>query len=163
VVARNVDPGALAAPGQPLLRIEDASKLRIRVTASNNMARNIKPGTTLDARIGGEMASAVVEGIVPSATGNLVVIHALVANPHDSLRSSSVATLLLKGAAQEVRLIPETALFQEGSLTGVRVRGEQGDDIRWIRTGKSYGSLVEVLSGLRIGETILVPSDKGGK
>lgn len=158
VVARMADPGALAAPGQPLLRVEDASRLRVSVTVSMNAAASLKSGTALDGRIGTKAVKAVVEGVVPSATGNMATVNALVENKDGSLASGSTATLLLPQGTGAVRLVPASALVHEGDLTGVWVRTAQGDDKRWIRVGRAYGKDLEVLSGLRAGETIVVPT-----
>jgi len=158
VVARMADPGSLAAPGQPLLRIEDASRLRVSVTVSMAVAASLKSGTALDARIGSQGAKAVVEGVVPTATGNMATVNALVENKAGLLASGSTATLLLPQGQGVVRLVPKNAVVHEGDLTGVWVRSAQGDDKRWIRVGKVYGQSVEVLSGLQAGETIVVPT-----
>jgi hypothetical protein len=52
-------------------------------------------------------------------------------------------------------------VVREGDLTGVRVRSDDGDRLRWIRLGAAHGDLVEVAGGLAAGETILVPTATG--
>ena len=44
VTQRLIEPGALAAPGQPLLVVEDQSRLRIAVTAAPDAVRGVRPG-----------------------------------------------------------------------------------------------------------------------
>jgi hypothetical protein len=69
------------------------------------------------------------------------------------------------GAAttREVIAVPESAVVRRGQLTGVRVIGEDGASLRWIRLGRrietteAHGEAqtrVEVLSGLEAGERI---------
>jgi hypothetical protein len=58
-------------------------------------------------------------------------------------------------------LVPEAALVREGDLTGVRVRAGETWGLRWIRPGAADGGMVEVLTGLTDGETVLVPTPGG--
>jgi len=53
-----------------------------------------------------------------------------------------------------VLLIPASAVGRSGQLEWVRVLEEGGIHIRHVRTGKTAGSEIEVLSGLREGERI---------
>ena len=54
--------------------------------------------------------------------------------------------------------MPEEALIREGDLLGVRVQTGAGSELRWIRAGRVADGAVEVLSGLRSGERILIPA-----
>jgi len=49
VTRRYVDPGAFAAPGAPLVTVQDASQLRIRATVSPDAAQSVKRGDRLEA------------------------------------------------------------------------------------------------------------------
>jgi len=163
VVSRLVDPGMMAAPGAALLRVEDASVLRIAATTSTTSAQGLVAGKRLRARVDGHDVEAVVEGVVPSGTGNLTIVNALVQNSRDSIPSGAVATLLLPRGERSVRLVPASAVQCEGDLEGVWVRTAQGDLRRWIRTGSSYGADLEVLSGLESADTVLVPNSSNGR
>ena len=158
IVARLVDPGMLASPGMPLLRIEDARMLRLTVTTSTATARNLSAGMVLDARVDGRMVKARVEGVVPSSAGNMAIVNALVDNLSDSLASGAVATLQLPRGRTSARLVPSQALLREGDLVGVWVRGPMGDTKRWIRVGAANSDHFEVLSGLGQGDTVVIPS-----
>lgn len=163
VVSRKVDPGMMAAPGAPLLRVEDASVLRVSATTTTATARNLSTGDVLAARVDGHEVQAKVEGIVPSGAGNLAVVNAIVDNRADSLSSGAVATLLLPRGKRMVRLVPSAGLEREGDLVGVWVRTPQGDAKRWIRTGARIGDRLEVLSGLGEGDSVVVRSNIVGR
>lgn len=163
VVSRRVDPGMMATPGAPLLRVEDASVLRISATTTTLTARNLATGSVLTARVDGHEVQAKVEGIVPSGMGNLAVVNAIVENRADTLSSGAVATLLLPRGRSLVRLVPRQGLEREGDLVGVWVRTAQGDLKRWIRTGTEFGDKVEVLSGLAEGDSMLVRTTSSGR
>lgn len=163
VVARHVDPGMMATPGAPLLRVEDASVLRISATTTTATARNLSAGQVLTARVDGHEVRAKIEGIVPSGSGNLTVVNAIVENRADTLASGAVATLLLPRGTRMARLLPQSWLEREGDLVGVWVRTAQGDTKRWIRTGNAMGEGVEVLSGLAEGDSIVVRGTSVGR
>jgi RND family efflux transporter MFP subunit len=158
VTQRFVDVGALAAPGAPLLIIEDHSRLRVSATTTADVAKGLRNGATLDATIEGVTVPATVEGVAPAPGRSLTVINALTSNRDGTLVPGGVATLAVPGAAQRVLLVPEAAIRREGDLTGVTVRGSNGDVTRWITLGRQVGAQREVLSGLRAGETILIPT-----
>lgn len=154
---RFVDPGALAAPGMPLLSVEDVSQLRVKVNAAPEAVAGLRAGTVLRAQVGGRDVPARVEGIVPAPVGNLLVVNALVDNPKGLLPSGVSASLLLPRGTRTARLVPQAALLREGELVGVKVRRGSCDGLRWIRTGVAVGNDIEVLSGLRPGESVVVP------
>ncbi|HEU5170009.1 MAG TPA: efflux RND transporter periplasmic adaptor subunit [Gemmatimonadales bacterium] len=157
VVQRSVDPGAFVAPGQPIATVEDASRLRISVTVAPLLARRLEPGDSIRATIEGVPASAVVEGVVPSATA-LYTVNALVDNAAGKYLAGSAATLAIPEGERRALLVPEGALVREGDLTGVRVKGASGFELRWVRIGRRLDDRVEVLAGLRAGEQVLLPA-----
>jgi multidrug efflux pump subunit AcrA (membrane-fusion protein) len=55
-------------------------------------------------------------------------------------------------------LVPEEALVRSGQLTFVYVEGENGAERRNVRVGPAEGANVEVISGLRSGDTVIVPA-----
>lgn len=157
VTGRMVDVGAFAAPGQPLVVVEDPSVLRITVTAAPDAARGIARGQALEATVAGRAAAATVEGVAPAPGGHLVTVNALVANRDGEWFAGSAATLALPVGARRTVMVPAAAVVREGDLTGVRVRTAAGTDLRWVRTGRERAGRVEVLSGLAAGDQVLVP------
>ncbi|MEN9817989.1 MAG: hypothetical protein RLZ32_1869, partial [Gemmatimonadota bacterium] len=158
VTARLVDPGALAAPGMPLVTVQEVSSLRLRVTADGAVVRALRRGQRLDATIDGVPVTATIEGIVPAGAGNLFAVNALVANPGGTHRAGSTATVALPQGTRTALLVPARAIVREGDLTGVVVRGAALDERRWVRLGPAHGALVEVVAGLTAGEQVVVPA-----
>ncbi len=160
VTKRFVDPGAFAAPGSPLMTIQDGDRLRIVANTTPDIASGLRRGQRIDAVIENLPVSAVIEGIVPSTSGNLYTINALVSNDGGSFLPGSTATLLIARGSRRALVVPSSAVVREGDLTGVRIRSPDGDEVRWIRLGRSSGSVVEVDSGLRAGDVVIVPSPR---
>jgi RND family efflux transporter MFP subunit len=161
VTARFVDPGDFAAPGAPMATVLDAARLRVAATAAPDIAAGVGRGDTLEALIEGKRATARVEGVVPSAAGNLYTVNAIVENVDRRFLPGSAATLRIPRGSRTAVLIPEAAVIRRGDLTGVRVRSADGVDLRWIRLGEARGDGVEVLAGLEPGDVILVSPAAG--
>lgn len=158
VVRRMVDPGAFAAPGAPLVTVQDSRRLRVAVTAPPDAVRDLSRGGHVAARIENVAAEAVVEGVVP-AGGSLFTVNAIVDNPDGLHLAGSAATLALSVGVRTALFVPVSAVQRQGDLTGLYVGGEASSVVlRWVRLGAVSGDSVEVLSGLRDGESVLVPS-----
>jgi RND family efflux transporter MFP subunit len=158
VTQRFVDPGAFAAPGAPLIAVQDGSRLRIVAHATPDAVRSVRRGAPLDATIEGRAVRAVVEGVVPADAGNLYTVNAVVPNADQALLAGSTATVMLPLGKRTALLIPSAALRREGDLTGVLVRDATGDNLRWVRVGRALNGAVEVMSGLAGGEQVVVPA-----
>lgn len=154
VTRRNVDRGDFAAPGAPLVTVEDASRMRIRAVTSPGAVKGYGRGDTVQGSIEGTPITATIEGIVPDG-GNLVMVNALVQNDGRFV-SGSAARLALEQSARPALLVPAAAITEEGDLTGVRAVAGTGAELRWIRIGRAVGDRVEVLSGLQAGDSVLV-------
>jgi RND family efflux transporter MFP subunit len=156
VSRRFVDPGAFAAPGTPLVTVQDGRTLRISVTTTPDLARGIARGRMIETRIEGAPAAATVEGVVPAPGGALYTINALVSDRHGQYASGGAAVLLVPRGTRHAVLVPQATIARQGDLTGVRVLGAGGPTLRWVRLGAARGDRVEVLSGLQGGERLVV-------
>lgn len=157
VTHRFVDPGAFAAPGAPLLTVQDGSQLRVSASATPEIARTLRRGEPITVSIEGATVQGRVEGVVPATAGNLYTINAIVPNPNGTSLPGSTATLLLPQGERTVRVVPLRAVIRSGDLTGVTVRTPEGDTTRWVRLGDTFGDAVEVTAGLRAGDQVIVP------
>jgi RND family efflux transporter MFP subunit len=158
VTSRHVDPGDFVAPGAPLATVLDARRLRITASAAPDVVAGIHRGDTLEARIEGTPAVAVVEGVVPRGAGSLYAVNAIVDNPSGAFLPGSAARLALPQGSRPAVLIPDEAVIRRDGLTGVRLRTGEGASLRWIRLGPTRGGMVEVLAGLEPGDVILLPA-----
>lgn len=158
VTLRMVDAGSFAAPGAPLITLQDISSLRLSVTVPADVARHVARGQRVQASVDGDSATARIEGVVPAGAGGLYTVNALLENRNGARRAGSAVTLVLSTGSKQALAIPQRALVRDGDLVGVVVRHNGADERRWIRIGDDRGALVEVTSGLRSGETIVVPA-----
>lgn len=162
IVRRMVDPGSFAAPGAPLLVVQDARRLRITVTASPDAVSGLAPGAAVTAVVEGQAVPATVEGVVPAAAG-LFEVNAIVDNSLGRLPAAGAATLALPQATRTNVVVPLRAVRRQGDLTGVLLLRDDGTLTRWVRLGAVAGDSVEVVSGLQDGDRILVPAAATGE
>jgi RND family efflux transporter MFP subunit len=156
VTRRFVDPGAFAAPGAPLVTVQDGRTLRISVTTTPDLARGIARGRMIESRIESSPAAATVEGVVPAPGGALYTINALVSDRDGRYASGGAAVLLVPRGTRRALFVPQATIARQGDLTGVRVLEAGGPTLRWVRLGAARGDRVEVLSGLQGGERLVV-------
>lgn len=162
VVQRLVDPGAFIAPGMPLLRIDDPSRLRIIAAVPPSIASGVPRGSSVGVTLEGVPVTGIVEGVVPAADAALANVQVLVENASRRFSSGSAATVSIPGALRKALLIPAAALVRNGDLVGVRVHAGGRIVTRWVRLGKVWAGAVEVLTGLAAGDSVVVPAVPAG-
>ena len=162
VTRRMVDRGAFAAPGSPLMTIQNASVLRVRANASPDVVRGLTRGARIQAIIENVPVSATIEAVVPGMSGNMYVVNALVPNKDGRFLAGSAATLAIPLQERSAIAVPALAIVRQGDLTGVYTKAGNAFAIRWVRLGETAGSSVEVLSGIAVGDQILVPRSVAG-
>ena len=163
VTQRMIDPGAFAAPGVPLITLQDSRRLRVSGTAAPQSVQGLERGAHVDVRIEGQPASGIVEAVVP-AGGSLYRINVIVDNPAGAFLPGAAADLMLpQPIRRAVIAIPRAAVIRRGDLTGVYVQKNDQTMLRWLQLGAEMDNGVEVLAGLRDGDQIIVPTVATGR
>lgn len=168
VVSKQAEVGLLAAPGVPLLTLEDGSRYRLEVSAEESMLKKVRLGTparvSIDA-LGSQEFSTRVSEIVPAsdpASRSYTVKIDLFdekGRPVDqsALRSGLFGRARFVIGQKQALKIPQKAILQRGQLVSIFIVDESNIlHLRLIKTGKQYDDQVEVLSGLNDGDRIVV-------
>lgn len=159
VIQRLVEPGDLALPGKPLVMLRTKTGFRIEAHVREGLISRIAPGTRLTAEIPtlDTFCQAVVEEIVPYADPETrtFLVKATI-DPIKGLYPGMYAKLMIPESLKEVVLIPQSCVIRTGQLELVRVRTDQGWDLRYVTTGKEKADQVEVLSGVAPGEVLAI-------
>ena len=154
VVEKNIDLGSMATPGQPLLTIETPSNLELVTDINESMINKIKIGTPVYLESDGKEVKSKITSVIPKIdpmTRTFKIKIALV-----GLNSGSYAKVKIPVAKKEAIAVPQNAVVQKGQLTGVYTVDEKNIiSYRLIRTGKTLGNDVEVLSGLNTGDKVI--------
>jgi membrane fusion protein, multidrug efflux system len=161
ITAKQAEVGAMAAPGAPLLTLEDDTHYRLEVSVEESQIRNIHLSDQVQARIdvlGGEELSGTVSEIGPSADPASRSYTVKIDLPAlAALRSGSFGRARFSSGQQQAITIPLRAIAERGQLISVFVVDDSGiARLRLIKIGKAHGDRVEVLSGLSAGERIVV-------
>jgi len=166
IAAKQTEIGVLATPGAPLLTIEDDAHYRLETAVEESLLGKIRlrdsVGVFIDA-LGPEEWGGRVGEISPTSDpasrSGIVKIDIFSKGMKDRplLRSGLFGKARFPSGQLTLIAIPVKAVVQKGQLRGVFVADPANIvRLRLIQLGKSYGERVEVLSGLREGEKILV-------
>ncbi len=163
VSARYVDPGALVAPGNPIIQLVNLSTM---VTRGNVPERNIdrlavgsRASVQVDAIPGQEFEGRVarIAPVLDAATRS-AVIEIDIRNPGAVLKAEMFARITLDlGSTREATLIPRDGLVYRGQQPGVYVVPAEQDRpvFRVIETGLTHEGQIEVLANLDAGTRIV--------
>jgi RND family efflux transporter MFP subunit len=161
VIDRLAEPGDTAAPGAPLLRIYDPGAMRLEAPVREGLATRLTSGQPI--RVHVEAVDLVLEGqideIVPAAEPGARTFLVKVRLPRDPRLFSGMFGRMAVPAGEERRLVmPAAAVERIGQLEYVTVLEEDGTPARrLVTTGPTTGDgQIEVLSGLSVGETVLL-------
>lgn len=156
VTGRMVDPGDQAAPGQPLLVVEDRSAREIVVTVPEEVGAQLRAGQSASVEIGAGVrrVTARIEAVVPGADPRSPTVEVRLSGPA-GLAPGLAAVAELPAGGRSALLVPVTAVTRRGQLEGVYLFAPDSTlRLRWIRTGRGLDSTVEVLSGLVAGDLV---------
>jgi RND family efflux transporter MFP subunit len=161
VIARHVDPGAIAMPGTPLIEVEKAGVLELDATVDESLVQVLKSEMAVPVTIAAVSSQALVGHVReinpagdPGSHSFLVKIEL---PPAVGLRSGMFGTAEFGNGRRSALLVPQAAVITHGSLNGVwALDGNRLASLRYITLGAKREGSVEVLSGLSAGETVVL-------
>jgi RND family efflux transporter MFP subunit len=153
VTSRFVDPGAQAAPGVPLIAVEESLATRVDATVPASVSVAANGHAVVEA--GDQRLDARVVHIQPSvdSTARTALVKLELARP---LRAGTYVKVSFPAGERLAVVIPAAALVQRGQLASVFTVGQ--DDVarmRIVTIGAASGTDIEVLSGLDPGEHVV--------
>lgn len=166
ITGKYINKGDMASPGIPLISIENTTKFQVITAVPESEITHIKKNTKVNVIV--KSSNQIIKGeiteISTSAknTGGQYLVKIALNKTTEKLLSgmfTSVQFLVEKSTSNHL-LIPTSALIKKGELTGVYVVGQNNIAIlRWLRTGKTFGNKIEVLSGLNKEEQYITSSE----
>lgn len=158
VVMKYANEGDIAAPGHPVLLVENQSRLQVQTSVPESIYAGLKLGDAVKVEIDGQAqpVEAKVSRLSPAADP---VAHThLVKLDIDAkgLRSGAFARVLFPAGEQTLLQVPQEAVLNRAGITGVFVVGDKGvAEYRMVRTGRTDNGQVEILSGLSAGDRVV--------
>uniref|UniRef100_UPI00404B8AF8 efflux RND transporter periplasmic adaptor subunit n=1 Tax=Flavobacterium sp. TaxID=239 RepID=UPI00404B8AF8 len=164
-----VKEGDMANPGMPLVSIEGAKKLQVTAMVSESDIVSIKEGMKVNVlvkSINQEMEGKVAEvSLSAKNTGGQYLVKINLVKPDTKILSGMFVNVQFPLQNKTVEktsskvTVPQEALISQGQLTGIYTVNNNIAILRWIRTGKTFGNEVEVLSGLTADEKYIVSAE----
>jgi RND family efflux transporter MFP subunit len=161
-----VDPGALATPGAPLLRIEDTRRFRLEVVVDESRLASIAEGARVEVELDDDQSEGASTTSLNGTIGEIsrtvdVGSHSFLVKidlpAHAAMRSGMFARARFGAGSQEVLTIPLGAIVPQGQLSTVFVVStDQHARMRVVDTGVRGADWVEVLAGVSAGERVIV-------
>jgi RND family efflux transporter MFP subunit len=157
VTEKLVEPGNLATPGMPLVRLEDTRGFRLDVRVDESRAARISMGAAVEVLLDGAGGQAVtVTGTVSeisraldAAARTFLVKLTLPATP--GLRSGAFGRARFPDGARTALTVPASAVITQGQVNSVFVADRGVARLRLVRMRGT-----EVLAGLAAGELVVV-------
>lgn len=158
ITRKDADVGDLAAPGKPLLEMEDATALRLEADVPEALVDRVALGDKLPVRLSALETNleGTVSEIAPSADPNSRTFLVKLDLPSvPGLRAGQFGRVAVPiGQASALR-VPASAVIQRGELELVFVAVNGHAQLRIVKTGKRIGNEVEVVSGVDPGEQVV--------
>jgi RND family efflux transporter MFP subunit len=164
VTERLIDPGNLAAPGVPLLRVESDRTRQVVARVDEARAAYVRSGDRVRVLIDAVDKDAAdddgIEGVVAEvaravgADQRAFTVKVTVPSTVTA-RSGSFARVVFKGAPRRALVVPANAIQRHGQVSSVYVVQDGVARLRLIQVGTTSSARAEVLAGLDAGESVV--------
>lgn len=166
VLTREAVPGTVVEAGMPLVTVSDISQLWLDAAVPEREASALAVGAPVRFTVPAFPADTMA-GRVRAIGGALdpqarrIIVRATVPNPSARLRPEMYATVWIEsGGQRRAIVIPEAAVQLMDGKTVAFVAMPMADGVHFqrrdVQLGASIGSLVEVKSGIAVGEQVVV-------
>lgn len=161
VGARSFDRGDYLRVGDPMFTVVDDQPLEIGFSVPERYLGQLDRGSPVSLTVRsmpGRTVRGEVDFVAPyvDAESRTVAMKARVPNPDAELRAGQFADVRLQLESRPAVVVPEAAVVpREGGNVAFVVRGGEAEE-RDVRTGARRPGLVEILSGVAAGDTVVV-------
>jgi RND family efflux transporter MFP subunit len=161
VTEKKIDAGSMASPGVPIVVLEETGRYRIEASVPETYLGPLKVGSrvrvVLDGGGGEEMAGSVSE-VVPTVDPASRTFTVKVDLPRGGeLRTGMFGRVLIPVGKEPVLVVPQRAISQVGGYDGLyTVSADNVARLVMVKTGRTFGDGVEILSGVDPGTRVAV-------
>ncbi|WP_025125629.1 efflux RND transporter periplasmic adaptor subunit [Myroides odoratimimus] len=160
---KHVELGSFVAPGAPLFDLVNVAQLKLRVNVDESHVANLKEGDIITVKasvLPNDTFQGKVTFIAPKADAALnYPVDLLIANNQENkLRAGMYGSALFDGekdAGTPILLVPRNAFVGSVSSNQVYTIVQGKAMSKKVIAGRNFGDFVEVLEGLKEGETVI--------
>ena len=159
ITRKHVEAGDFAAPGKPLLEMEDPRSLRLEADVPEAAIGGIVSGAQLPVRVAGVTRdlSAIVSEVAPAADPNSRTFLVKCDLPAGSgARTGQFGRLSVPLGETTALRVPASGLTQRGQMEMVFAIVNNRAQMRLVKSGKRVGDEVELLSGVAKGDEVAI-------
>jgi RND family efflux transporter MFP subunit len=158
VTVKSVDAGTVVMPGAPLVTVEDTARYRLEASLPEEYLPYAKAGGSVSVSTEeGQFAGRVAEVVPAADVGSHTFLVKIDLPPDCHCRSGEYGQASFPIGETKQLAVPSSAVVDHGELQGIFVVGAEGKvEYRLVKTGKTFGNQVEILSGLTAGEKVAV-------
>ncbi len=166
VIDRRVSTGDTVTPGQVVVTVLDPKHMQLVASVRESLSRSLSVGDQVSVKVDvlDNACFGTVSEIVPEADSTSRTFQVKVKGPcPDGVYAGMFGRLSIPVGDERVILIPPEAIRRVGQLECVDVAGDGVRLRRAVRLGRTIEGRIEVLSGLAVGERIVVDGATGGR
>lgn len=170
VAQRLVDPGSMAAPGAPLLILEDQRSFRLEISLDESRAQYVHSGQPVEICLDDTPSESADSCWSRASVSEVARIdptsHMFVAKidvpSSEQLRSGGFGRARFHGATRRALTVPADAVIRRGQLTFVFVADDdQTARLRAVSLGPTLDGRTEVTAGIEDGASVVTPPPAG--
>jgi RND family efflux transporter MFP subunit len=161
VTDKKIDVGDMVTPGQVLLTLFDPKQMQLVASVRESLTHQLQVGQKIGVKVDvlKKVCSGTISEIVPEAQSASRTFLVKVTGPCPAgIYTGMFGRIMIPLQEEQVLVIPRQAVRNVGQLELVVVLENGQASRRAVRTGRPIEDDVEVLSGLREGEEVVVPA-----
>jgi multidrug efflux pump subunit AcrA (membrane-fusion protein) len=161
VVRKMINVGDMASPGQPLFLLRSPAHPELHAAVSESYLPRLRVGQELTVAVDAvnRTFKGKIREIAPSSDPSTRTVLVKVSlQPDPDLANGLFGRLEIPHGEYEALVVPVNALREVGQLSLVETLNAEGHrERRFVVLGERRGDLVEILSGLKENEEVVVP------
>lgn len=155
--------GDLAAPGKPVVIIENSTSLSVQTEVAGDLFAVLRLGDEAQVMLDGqsEPFTGVVYTLVGAANPKTRTHTVKLSLPKDvvNINSGTFARVSYKRGTRQTMMIPKSAVVTRGGIEGVFVVEDTKASFHMVRTGVEINGKIEVQSGLALDDVIVTDNN----
>lgn len=163
VVDKMAVAGSLAAPGNPVVVVENLTSLSVQTQVSSDLYAKLRLGDNATIEIDGVQSSleGTIYTLVSAADPRTRTHTVKLSLPNlNDINSGTFAKVSFKHGERQTVLLPKAAIVNRAGIDGVFVVKDGKAFFYMVRTGQSLGDLVEIQSGVSLGDKVVISNNQ---